>query len=443
MRRTSLALAFGLSLGCGSNSTSSSHPPAPAEPAAEETTVAAQPTPTQEPMPAATPPSEPELRQLADATNTFATALWHRVGASRSGNLVLAPTSIATALAMTAAGARGETAEQMFAVLHTQRDWLSRYGAQARGWNEPHAAYELAVANRLFGQDGYVFEPAFLQTARDVFGAPLETSDFRTAFEPSRARINAWVSDQTRTKIPELLPAGSLNELTRLVLVNAIYFRGTWKHRFEESQTRDEPFAIGGSDRIDVPTMRRTGSATYGTAPLAGGGEVQLLELGYDGDELSTIFVLPPEGTDLGAVERALSADTIRAWSSAVAPTDRVEIHLPRFRVEGAPIALKEPLGAVGMPLAFTSAADFSGMSTPANPDERLHIDDVYHATFVQVDEQGTEAAGATGVVMAARGAPMREPPTPVFRADRPFLFLLRDVRSGAVLFVGRITDPR
>lgn len=435
MRMTTVLAALVLSLGCGNGGATS---PAPA-PATEAPAAARA-----EPAPPAEPPPDPgpELRQLADASNAFATALWQRVSATRRGNLVLAPSSIATALAMTAAGARGETAEQMFAVLQAPADWVPRYGAQARGWSAPHDAYELAVASRLFGQEGYAFEPAFVETTRQAFGAPLETADFRTASEPARVRINAWVSEQTRTKVPEVLPPESVDADTRLVLVSAIYFRGSWARRFDASATVDEPFAVPGARGVAVPTMRRTGEASYGIAPLSVG-DVQLLELGYEGGELSTLFVLPPEGADLDAIERALSAETIRAWASAVAPTPEVEIHLPRFRVEGAPIPLAGELGALGMPLAFTARADFSGMSRPADPEERLHIADVFHATFVEVDEQGTEAAGATAVVMAIEGAAAQPPPTPVFRADRPFLFLLRDVRSGALLFLGRVTDPR
>ena len=279
----------------------------------------------------------------------------------------------------------------------------------------------------------------FVALTRDRYSAPIEAVDFRTGFEPARLHINEWTASQTQDRIRDLLPPRSLNDLSRLVLVNAIYFRGTWRYRFPEDATRDQPFYPSAGAPAAVPTMRIT--ARLGFARPDG---AQILELPYVGDELSMVLLLPNERDGLGALEQALTAERLSGWIGALQPA-QVEVELPRFRIDPpASVPLKDTLRTMGMPIAFTPQADFTAMSAATTPDEQLYIDNVFHKAFVEVNEEGTEAAAATAVVMRARGGGAgAAPPTPRFVADHPFLFLIRDTRSGAVLFMGRVADPR
>lgn len=389
----------------------------------------------------AEPASAQDTATFARSTRAFAVDLWRQVR-TREGNVAVSPASLSTALAMTWAGARGETASQMASTLHfgDDADALHRAAqAQIEAWNDPEReTYELSVANRLFAQDGMPLEEDFVALTRDRYGAPVELVGFRSDPEQARQHINGWVSSQTHQRIDELLPEGSLDSLTRMVLTNAVYFHGDWQTQFDEDATSDRPFHLAGGEDASVPTMQLT--SRFGYAQQGG---VSLLQMPYVGDELAMLFVLTAERDGLSSLEESLTVEQLDAWTEALSE-QQVQVELPRFRVEDpAGLPLKETLIAMGMPVPFSARdADFTAMSDPSDSAEQLHIDNVYHQVFVEVNEEGTEAAAATGVVMAARGAG-GPPPRPVFRADHPFLFLIRDVRSGTILFMGRVADPR
>ena len=359
------------------------------------------------------------------------------------GNLALSPASVWVALAMTQAGAEGETANELGRALRLGDDagaLREAAGRQLRRWNNPaRTAYTLRVVNRLFGEKTLRFREAYLEVARRAFGAPLETVDFRGAHEGARGHVNTWIAEQTEGRIRDLLPPGSITPDTRLVLTNAVYFLGKWKSEFEARATSDDPFHLTKNARAAVPTMHDTGRHRYGEAD-----GVQLLELPYRGDELAMLVVLPRERTGLAAVEAGLDDATLAAWDGALAPRE-VAVSLPKFTINPPrPLALKEVLTALGITLAFDrQRADFSAMADLPSPGERLFVSDAFHKAFVRVDEEGTEAAAATGVTMSVTSAAVPSEPPVEFRADHPFLFFLREPRSGLVLFAGRVEDPR
>jgi serpin B len=354
--------------------------------------------------------------------------------------LVVSPTSLSIGFAMTLEGARGETAAQLAQVLGFGEDTSALQVAaqtQLDRWNDPdRTGYDLRIANRLFVRDGTPLEPRFVAITRDRYGAPIEALRF-SPLDATRRYINRWVAEQTEGHVGELLPPNTLTPLSRMVLANAVYFLGTWRHPFPRAGTYDGRFHFGGGQVARVPTMRVV--ERFGFARAAG---VELLEMPYVGGDLSMVVVLPNERHGLPALEETLSAHRLEEWLAALEP-QRVDVSLPRFRVEMAePVALKPVLTAMGMPLAFTDDADFTGMSDPPNPAERLHIENAYHSASIGVDESGTEATAGTAVIMSARGiGPERAPER--FTADRPFLFLLRDLQTGSLLFLGRLADPR
>ena len=352
---------------------------------------------------------------------------------SRAGNLFFSPLSLSLALAMTYVGAQGQTAEQMATVLHfpaNQEQMHQAFAAMSKDLlDHKEKKYQLHIANALWGQKGYHFRDAFLQTTKTYYGAGLNEVDFRTAAEEARQTINAWVEEQTKEKIKDLIPPGALDALTRLVLTNAIYFKGDWVLPFKKEQTKDEAFKVSATQQVTVPMMQQTAFFNY----LDGEG-FQALELPYVGDTLSMVVLLPKKIDGLVNFEGSLSVETLTEWLSKLESRE-VVVSLPRFTMT-VEFALKEVLSAMGMPLAFSGEADFSGISE----EEKLHIADVFHKAFVDVNEEGTEAAAATGVVVRTTAL---GPPPAVFRADHPFLFLIRDVRSGGIVFLGRLVQPK
>ncbi len=380
------------------------------------------------------PPSE--IRPLATANNAFALDLWPRAAAGRA-NMALSPASLSIALAMTWLGAKGDTASQIAKTMHFEGSSEAvggRWGKLAKALTTPPRSLELRIANRLYGERTYTFEPGYLERTRTLFGAPLETVDFMRAFEPARLSINGWVEEQTAKRITNLLPAGALDGFTRLVLVSAIYFLSDWAEPFTPAATREEPFDVAGGTKKNVPTMHRSGSHR-----LAQLGDATVLELPYRGDA-AMLIALPKDRDGLSALEKSLRATTLDAWQQALAP-EQVDVALPRFEVAPPSIDLAKELGALGMPLAFDrERADFRGIADPPDARERLHISKVFHKAFVKVDEKGTEAAAASAVVMAKGGG---MPPKAIpFIADHPFLFFIVEKTSGIVLFMGRVTDP-
>jgi serpin B len=385
-------------------------------------------------------PTSEQLAAFASASNALALDLYARVR-TREGNLAFSPASIQLALGMTWAGARGATADEMQRVLRIEASQEDFHDAASRilaAWNRPGAkGRELRVVNRLFGERTYEFEAAFVDLTRSRYRAPLQAADFRGGAEAERGRINGWVEQQTSGRIAEILPPGSLDGLTRLVLVNAVYFLGRWEHAFEPSATIADDFYLDGGERTTASLMTRTRRHRYAEV-----GGVKILELPYRGGDLAMTVVLPGERGALAAVESSLDARRFSRWTRALRE-QRVEVYLPRFEIRGARLPLAEILPESGMRRAFDAAsADFTGIGRPDDPDEMLHLSGVFHETFVKVDEEGTEAAAATAAVMGARGMAPVEPPTPVFRADHPFLFFVRDLESETILFVGRVARP-
>jgi serpin B len=379
-----------------------------------------------------TAPAE-DVAKVAGGCNRFAFDLYARLKGAE-GNLFLSPYSISTALAMTSAGARGETAEQMAQVLFLPASGAAvhaAYGALQNDLNTAGAggAFELAVANRLWGQKGYEFLSDFLALVEKNYGAGLEQVDFAADTEGSRKTINAWVERQTRDKIKDLIKPGVLDAMTRLVLTNAIYFKGKWANEFDKKLTRDEDFFLTPEKKVTAPLMHQTKHFSY-----FDGGDFQVLGLPYQGDRLAMVVLLPKAKDGLAALEASLSAEKLAEWIGKMRRRE-VQVALPRFKTT-AEFGLKDTLVVMGMADAFDPAkADLSGM----NGKRDLFISAVVHKAFVDVNEEGTEAAAATAVVTRAGNG---GGPPPVFRADHPFLFLIRDTRSGAILFLGRILDP-
>ena len=379
-----------------------------------------------------------DLEELTSGHRAFAFDLY-RVLCEEEGNMFYSPYSISLALAMTYAGARGETERQMAATLHFTLPGdrlhpafnaldlaLASRGEGAQG--KDGQGFRLNIVNAIWGQRGYTFLPEFLDTLAQNYGAGLRLLDFAQDPEAARVTINDWVGEQTEDRIQDLIPPGVIDALTRLVLTNAIYFNAAWAEPFETDLTTDGPFHLLDGGEVVVPMMQQTTELGY-----AEGQGYQALELPYDGRELAMVILLPQEG-QFEAFEDSLNASRVEAILESLTYR-QVALTLPRFRVESA-FSLAEALQAMGMPDAFApDRADFSGMDGARN----LYIGDVLHKAFVSVDEAGTEAAAATAVVMKVTGIP--EAPVEV-RVDRPFVFLIRDLGTGTILFVGRVVNP-
>ncbi|MCL0097983.1 serpin family protein [Dehalococcoidia bacterium] len=375
---------------------------------------------------------------LVCANRAFAFDLYQSL-TEADGNLFFSPYSISMALAMTYAGARGETAQQMADTLHfthlvdhlhqafNRLDMeLARRGEDAEG--RDGEGFRLNIVNDIWGQKDFRFLSEFLDVLAENYGAGLRMLDFKNAPEESRVTINDWISKQTEGRIEDLIPRGVINVLTRLVLTNAIYFNAAWQHPFSEHDTTDDIFHLLDGGEVTVPMMRQT--ERFGLVEADG---YQAVELLYDGGELSMVILLPQAGR-FEAFEKALDAQKVDEIIGRIKP-GQVKLAMPRFEFDSS-FTLRRTLAAMGMPDAFLpEKADFSGMT--GNRD--LFIEDVIHKAFVSVDEAGTEAAAATAVVVGITAAP---PPPVEVTIDRPFIFLIRDIETGAILFVGRVLNP-
>jgi serpin B len=375
------------------------------------------------------------MQNVVAGNTEFATDLYGKLR-TQEGNLFLSPYSISTALAMTYGGARGETARQMAQTLHfdlPEDELAPAFGDMENGLNaiQANGNVQLAVANSLWPQAGYAFRPEYLRSCKKYYGAAIQPVDYINDTEGARKTINAWVEEKTNDKIIDLLKPGALDPSNRLVLVNAIYFKGKWEKRFETWETAKEPFYESSSQTSMAWLMRQTSDFGYAEFP-----DLQVLELPYVGNEVSMIVLLPRNADGIGALEEQLSAPNLAKWTAHLW-NHKVRVFLPTFKVTSE-FTLGDTLAAMGMPDAFLyREADFSGMDGAQD----LYISKVVHQAYVDVDEEGTEAAAATGVVMTrALAMPAQQPV--VFRADHPFLFLIRDNETGGVLFLGRIMDP-
>ncbi len=378
---------------------------------------------------------------LTEGNNKFALELYQKLS-PQPGNLFFSPYSISTALALAYGGARNRTAEQMADVLHfptrcqepnkaavSEIDFHAVFGSAIRNFNEQggKGAYELTVANALWGQKGYAFLPQYMKLVQTQYDSELQDVDFSANIEAARI-INTWVAQKTKEKIKDLIQPGALNSLTRLVLTNAIYFKGKWASQFSKDTTRQEPFFLADAGKADVPMMNQKEHFKY-----AEDNDCQVLEMPYVGDELSMIILLPKDTKGIDTLEKNLTADAL-SGRLAKLRKDEVSVFIPRFKVTSQ-FGLNDVLASMGMKDAFSpNAADFSGMTG----NRELFISAVVHKAYVDVNEEGTEAAAATGVVMSTTA--IRQ--VPVFRADHPFIYLIRDNVTGSILFLGRMANP-
>ncbi|MFN2540651.1 MAG: serpin family protein, partial [Chthoniobacterales bacterium] len=298
----------------------------------------------------------------------------------------------------------------------------------------------IAIANRLFAQTGYAFRGAFREFVQKFYGAPFEQMDFHKDPNGERERINKWVADQTRERIRDLIPRDGINELTRLVLANAIYLKAPWADPFLESATKPAPFHVRGGAVVDVPMMRKT-DENFGYVK---GDGFTAVTIPYTGSELQFVVLLPDEINGLRQLESKLTAELL-GQCARLEPRE-VDLSLPKFKFEPPTVALTDVLQTLGMKSAFDEppgSANFNGIA-PRKPKDYLYISQVFHKTFIAVDEKGTEAAAATAVVMARATALLPPRPKPIeVKVDQPFVYAIQHVPSGACLFIGRVTDPR
>jgi serine protease inhibitor len=350
---------------------------------------------------------------------------------SQEGNLFCSPYSISTALAMTYAGARGPTADEMARTLHFTLDQDRLHPAcgalrQVLGGDGKKRGYELYTANGLWGQKGYGFLDDFLKVTRDHYHAPLTEVDFVKAPEDARKTINDAVAKETKGRVKDLLPSGIINDHTRLVLTNAIYFKAGWASKFNKNATSEAAFHVKPDEKVSVPMMRQTVKS-----PFFDAGNFQVLELPYLEKELSMVIFLPKKVDGLAEFEKELTVARLADVLSKL-HVAKLEVWLPRFKMTGE-FRLKKELSELGMPTAFSSKdADLSGMNGKKN----LFLQEAVHSTFIEGNEEGTEAAGATAVVGGEDSLP------PSFKADHPFLFVIRENQTGTILFMGRVVNP-
>jgi serpin B len=389
--------------------------------------------------PAASEAGGGEVKNAVQGNTAFALDLYAQLRTGE-GNLAVSPYSISTALAMTYVGARGETAEQMAKVLHFGADVqrLSAVFAELEktlkaGGGQGKAAGgtpgSLDVANALWGQKGERFEDGFLAVTKEFFGAGFHQLDFVKAAEASRKEINYWVAEQTRQKIQELLKSGDIDAGTMLVLTNAVYFKAKWLNTFNPKETRPGQFHTGKGETVTVPMMFQQHAF-----PWAAGEDCDVVEMPYGGERLAMVMLLPKKVDGLADLEKSLTPEKLEEWLGRLRP-ETVRVRMPRFKF-GCRFGLADTLAKMGMADAFRlEAADFSGMNGRRHD---LYISRVIHQVEMEVNEEGTEAAAATAVTML-RGAP---PKTPMFNADHPFVFVIRDRQTGSILFMGHVVDP-
>jgi len=374
--------------------------------------------------------------------NLFAVELYGQLK-SQPGNLFFSPESISTALAMTYAGARGETATEIAKTMHftlPPEKLHPAMGALLSDLNAAHDGYQLRVANALWEQEGYTFLDDFLKLTKDNYGAGFNQVDFKGATEAARLTINQWVEQETENKIKDLLEPGVLKPETRLVLTNAIYFKGDWQTQFDKKLTRAEDFHVSKGQIVKAPLMHRTGEYNY-----YDGGTFQVLAIPYKNSELALVILLPRHVDGLPSLEQSMTPDRMQGWIGQLRSTSEVVVTMPKFKIESQ-FDVGGKLSAMGMARAFDPhRANFSGMVPKGEMqrDGSLYISAVIHKAIVEINEEGTVAAAATAVSMDSyRVVRLESAPPHVFRADHPFLFLIRDNRSGSILFAGRVANP-
>jgi len=373
------------------------------------------------------------IQEVVNANNQFAFDLYSKLSESEGGNVFYSPYSIFSALAMTYEGAKGQTAEEMKSVFHFPENNVlrSNYAAIHNNINQERISYELRSGNALWGLKDYPFLEDYINRIGTYFGGNLTNLDFLKEPEKSRQIINNYIEELTNNKIKEIIPAGFINALTRLIITNAIYFNGSWEWKFEEYRTNDKNFTITPGNVVQTPMMHMNpGNTKFKYANLT---DLQILELPYKGDKISMLILLPRE--NLSVIEPSLTAEKLIGYKNLMGETSLEDIYLPKFEFDSI-YFMNDALISLGMPTAFGGNADFSGMTNA----DKLSISDVIHQGYIRVDEEGTEAAAATTVYMQVIG-PI-PPPKPIFNADHPFIFLIQERETGNILFLGKVTDP-
>ena len=374
-----------------------------------------------------------DSREIIEANNRFAINLYSQYK-SEEGNIFFSPFSISTAMAMVYEGAEGKTAKEIKSVFGFPKYDNSRrnqYSDLLSEINKKDKEYALKTANALWAEQDFHFLDEYLTTVEKYYEGKTTNLDFRNEPDSSRLIINNWVEEKTNNKIKDLLPEGSIHSLTRLVLTNAIYFKAKWLIQFDADKTRDKNFRVNPDKSIKVPMMQRTDRKSIFN--YTQNEDLQILEMPYAGEDLSMLILLPLDD-DIEVLENSFTIEKLTEWKKSLRKR-RVKIYIPKFKFE-TKYFMKNTLSNLGMPTAFTNSADFSGMTGKKD----LIIDQVIHQAFIEVNEEGTEAAAATGVAMALKTS--LRPPTPIFKADHPFIFIIQQNETGNILFMGRVSNP-
>ncbi|MHA1476223.1 MAG: serpin family protein [Promethearchaeota archaeon] len=372
------------------------------------------------------------IQEVVNANNQFAFDLYSKFNESEEGNVFYSPYSIFSALAMTYEGAKGQTAEEMKSVFHFPENDVLRpnFAAIYNGINQGSKSYELRTGNALWGQIDFPFLEDYINRVGTYYGGKIANVDFVNETEKTRETINSFIEEQTNDKIKDIIPLGYLDALTRLVLSNAIYFKGEWEWEFDKSDTEEKNFTITPENVVKTPMMQMNpDNVIFNYANLT---DLQILELPYKGDKISMLILLPT--ANLSVIEPSLTAEKLEEYKNKMQETELDNVYLPKFEFD-TKYFMKDTLISLGMPTAFSGSANFSGMTLA----EQLFIDEVIHQAYIKVDEEGTEAAAATVVITKFTSMPA---PKPVFNADHPFIFLIQEQETGNILFMGRVTDP-
>lgn len=379
-----------------------------------------------------------DLKSVVSGNTDFAFALYGKLkddsnAPSSKSNLFFSPYSISTALSMTYGGARGQTKEQMAKTLHFNLADQNLHSAfvslQKQIVNDDNKrGYQLFLVNSLWGQKGYPILKEFLDSTCNYYGATFNLLDFARETEKSRKTINSWVKEKTKNKIKDIIPSGGIDEETVLVLANAVYFKGEWKFEFNVSETKNENFIVSSDDKVKASMMHIKENFNYYEDA-----NLQMIKLPYKGDEISMLVILPNKIDGLNEIESRFTSDTFNALLLKMQEC-KVDVSFPKFKIIWGTFSLKSTLKDLGMPDAFEPRkADFSGIDIS----KRIWISNIFHKTFIEVDEKGTEASAATSVVLTQSSNLAI-----VFRADHPFIFIIRDNHSGSILFMGRVMNP-
>ena len=374
-----------------------------------------------------------DSREIIEANNRFAINLYSQYK-SEEGNIFFSPFSISTALAMVYEGAEGKTAKEIKSVFGFPKYDNSRrnqYSNLLSEINKKDKEYALNTANALWADQDFHFLDEYLTTVEKYYEGKTTNLDFRNEPDSSRLIINNWVEDKTNNKIKDLFPQYTITKRTRLVLTNAIYFKAKWLIQFDADKTSDEYFRINPDKSIKVPMMQPTSQKSIFNYTQSK--DLQILEIPYVGEDLAMLILLPL-GDDIEALENSFTIEKLTEWKKSLRKR-RVNIYIPKFKFE-TKYFLSETLSDLGMPTAFTNLADFSGMTGKKD----LIIDKVIHQAFIEVNEEGTEAAAATGFGMSE--VESMPPPTPIFKADHPFIFIIQQNETGNILFMGRVNNP-